>query len=92
VGIVGYYAQRPMIDFAGLLQPSVALRFSATATYQESTTWAVQTYRPDYVLLAPDSFRSLIESRWFQTTYRPVRDFSNEQTLWLTLYHRGDIP
>jgi hypothetical protein len=92
VGIVGYYAQRPMIDFAGLLQPSVALQFSATTTYQDSTMWAVQTYRPDYVLLAPDSFPSLIESPWFQTTYRPVRDFSDEQTLWLTLYRRGDSP
>ncbi|MHB0875266.1 MAG: DUF2079 domain-containing protein [Anaerolineae bacterium] len=52
VGIVGYYGGRHMVDFAGLVQPEVASRFDAGSTYEEAAQWAVQAYRPDYVVVA----------------------------------------
>jgi len=98
VGIIGYYAQRPIVDFAGLIQPQVARQFTSATTYQDSGAWTIQSYQPDYVLLHRDSFSGLAESAWFQTAYQPVRDFTSQQAgssltqevLWLTLYQQRD--
>ncbi len=49
VGIIGYYAQRPMVDFAGLIQPDIAAQL--TTTYEEAAIWAVDQYQPDYLAL-----------------------------------------
>lgn len=58
-GIIGYFAQRPMIDFAGLLQPAVASRFSESTTYSDAATWAVKNLRPDYLVLQEGLFPEL---------------------------------
>lgn len=92
VGIVGYYSQRPMIGFAGLLQPDIGSQLSAAGTYHDSTSWALKTYTPDYVVLRPDRFSAVVQSEWFQATYTPLQDFSNTRTLWLTLYQRSPAP
>jgi hypothetical protein len=88
VGIIGYYARRPMIDFAGLIQPEVSNQFTPTSTYQDSAEWAIQAYWPDYVVLSPDSFSGLVQHRWFRDVYLRVRDFDGGG-LWMTLYRRG---
>jgi len=49
VGIIGYYAQRPMIDFAGLIQPDIAAQL--TTTYEDAAVWAVNQYQPGYLAL-----------------------------------------
>jgi hypothetical protein len=92
VGIVGYYSQRPMIDFAGLIRPEVARRFTASTTYQESATWTIQTYEPDYVLLHQEPFSEVADSDWFRLAYTPVRDFANQEQLWMRLYQRSEAP
>lgn len=51
VGIIGYYAQRPMLDFAGLLQPPVAQQLSPASSYDAAAVWAFQRYRPRYLVL-----------------------------------------
>ncbi|MBK9945360.1 MAG: hypothetical protein IPP13_27535 [Kouleothrix sp.] len=51
VGIIGYYAQRPMIDFAGLLQPEVALQLTPSSGYDDAAVWAFEHYRPDFLVL-----------------------------------------
>jgi hypothetical protein len=35
-GIIGYYAERPMLDFAGLIQPEVARRLGLKTTYEDA--------------------------------------------------------
>jgi hypothetical protein len=92
VGIVGYYAQRPVVDFAGLIQPEVARRFTSTTTYQDAATWTIRSYEPDYVLLHPDLFSEVSDSGWFQVAYVPVRDFASTQGPWLTVYRRSETP
>ncbi len=89
VGIIGYYAQRPMIDFAGLIQPDIARQLGPNNTYQEAAAWAIQTYQPDYVALHADAFSALTQSDWFQLFYRPVRDFG-QASLRLILYRRSE--
>jgi hypothetical protein len=61
VGIIGYYARRRMVDFAGLIQPEVAQQMRSETTYQDTAIWAVQTYHPDYLVLNPQWFPVLID-------------------------------
>lgn len=92
VGIIGYYGQRHIVDFAGLIQPKVARQIRSTDSFLDTATWTIQTYQPDYVLLHQPDFSRLSQSNWFQQIYLPVRDFTNHETLWLTLYHRSESP
>ncbi|NJM08473.1 hypothetical protein HC891_23260 [Candidatus Gracilibacteria bacterium] len=59
VGIIGYYSQRPMIDFAGLIQPAVAAQIADGASYDAAARWATLHYTPDYIVLAGGSLPSL---------------------------------
>jgi hypothetical protein len=77
VGIIGYYAQRRMIDFAGLIQPEVARRLPATETYAESTRWAFQHFRPDYLVLHSGPTPGLANDAVFQSACREVKTFEN---------------
>jgi hypothetical protein len=62
VGIIGYYAQRPMIDFSGLLQPEVAKIFDIDSHYEAAAIWISENSRPDYVLLFDRQFLDLRDS------------------------------
>jgi hypothetical protein len=92
VGIVGYYAQRSIVDFAGLIQPEVARRFTPTTTYPDSATWTIREYEPDYVLLHQDSFSDVAEDDWFRRSYVAVRTFASPPSLVMTLYQRSPAP
>jgi hypothetical protein len=59
VGIIGYYAERRMIDFAGLLQPEVSLQLSPTTSYDDAAVWAFQHFRPDYLVLQSNALPRL---------------------------------
>jgi hypothetical protein len=59
VGIIGYYADRRMIDFAGLIQPPVAAQLTTGKDYEEAALWAVETYQPDYLVLQKGLFSRL---------------------------------
>jgi hypothetical protein len=51
VGIIGYYADRRMIDFAGLIQPETAEQLTRTTTYEDAALWAIDRFHPDYLVL-----------------------------------------
>lgn len=53
-GVIGYYARRRMVDFAGLIQPDVANRLTAETTYEDAAIWAIQRYHPEYIVLQED--------------------------------------
>jgi hypothetical protein len=59
VGMIGYYAKRPMIDFAGLIQPEIAARLEYHTTYADSANYAVMRFQPDYLVLPEGSFPDL---------------------------------
>lgn len=61
VGIIGYYARRRMVDFAGLIQPEVALQMRYETTYEDTTFWAVRQYHPDFLVLNPAWFPRVME-------------------------------
>jgi hypothetical protein len=59
VGLIGYYSQRRMIDFAGLIQPQVSNQLTTHTTYEDAALWAVEHYRPDYLVLHENHFPRL---------------------------------
>lgn len=89
VGVLGYYSQRPIVGFAGLIQPEVACQLGPAATYHDSATWAIQTYHPDYILLHQPQQLALGKEEWFRQEYGAIRDFTNHESIWLTLYRRS---
>jgi hypothetical protein len=58
-GAIGYYSQRTLIDFAGLIQPEVARQLTASANYDDAALWALAKYLPDYIVLRPGSLPRL---------------------------------
>jgi hypothetical protein len=77
VGVIGYYAQRRMIDFAGLLQPQVALRLLPDTTYDDAAIWAFQQYQPDYLVLRRDSLPRFEHDSALQERCRLVYSLSD---------------
>ncbi len=51
IGMIGYYANRPVVDFAGLVQPDVARQMTAATTYQDTAAWAIDHYMPEILVL-----------------------------------------
>ncbi len=59
IGIIGYFAERPMIDFAGLIQPETAAQFQQFENYQQAAHWANQRFQPEYLALLEGTFPQL---------------------------------
>ena len=88
VGVMGYYAGRPMVDFLGLLEPEVAGALARGDLY-----WALLRYQPDYLALtaiSPLYTYDLRADSWFQTAYAPVKTLADSR-FWgspVTIYKR----
>jgi hypothetical protein len=68
IGIIGYYSKRTIIDFAGLLQPEVARQMRFNSSYQDTAKWAVNHYKPDFVVLQKGGFPDLEDMLMRQCT------------------------
>jgi hypothetical protein len=88
VGIMGYYAQRSMVDFLGLLELDIAEALGRGDLY-----WGLLRYQPDYLALtgvSPLYAYDLRADPWFQATYIPVQTFDDPR-FWgspVTVYER----
>ncbi len=69
MGRLGYYSQRPMFDFVGLVKPPVVEHLR-----QKDLMWSIRHYLPDFVVAIPPD-RWLVEDGWFQTNYAALKDF-----------------
>jgi hypothetical protein len=78
VGIIGFFANRPMVDFAGLIQPEVAEQFTSETTYEDSALWAVDHYMIDYLVLQDGLFTRL-EQGFVNQNCEPVKRFQGDQ-------------
>jgi hypothetical protein len=99
VGALGYYAQRTMVDFAGLIQPEIARQFQPGGSYADSARWAIQQYRPDYLVL-PGGFFPDFEDGTFQVCQdgdrlnlvHSIKSKSDQFSYDINLYACGKIP
>ena len=88
VGVIGFYAERRMIDYLGLLQPEVA-----AALGRRDIFWSIPHLLPDYLVLTainPLYDYDLRADGWFQAEYAPVTQFDDGR-FWgspITIYQR----
>jgi hypothetical protein len=61
VGIIGYYGNRRMIDFSGVIQPEVAAQLTPSSSYLDSAKWSINEFMPDYLILSRAWALRLIE-------------------------------
>lgn len=71
IGILGYYAQRPIIDFAGLLQPEIAQQLVGAQDYESAALFTAERYHPDYLVLHQGLYPQL-ENRLEEIACKPV--------------------
>ncbi len=92
IGIIGYYAQRPIIDPLGLVNPGVPPHVA-----QRDFLWAYREYRPSYIIHNPLFFPEFLgivrDQPWFKAEYAPVAqlDSGRGPDVLLTVYKRHDI-
>jgi hypothetical protein len=78
IGIIGYFSQRPIVDFAGLIQPDVADLMQTDTTYDDTALWAVKTYKPEYLALV-DSAHPRLESEVVSVHCQSMKFFRGEE-------------
>ncbi len=92
VGVIGYYSERKIIDFLGLIEPEVAEALSYWNIY-----WAIPHYQPDYIVLTevnPLYSYYMGNDKWFKSVYCPVQEFVDLR-FWagpITVYQRQGPP
>jgi hypothetical protein len=73
IGIIGYYAGRYMIDFAGLLQPEITAQLANSTNYDKLAAHVSKQYQPDFLVVrkgsSPELENSYIASEC-QTAHR----------------------
>jgi hypothetical protein len=89
VGIIGYYSQRTMIDFAGLIQPETSLQFTDAYTYSDAAFWASRTFQPDYIVLRNDALiTQLMQASDVSVNCQEVQTFQHSHLASpLLIYH-----
>lgn len=94
IGVIGYYAGRPVVDFAGLVQPDVAPHLAGSDSYEGAAQWAMERYRPDYLVLREKLFPDL-EAGYVARYCREVQNFPADSAAYpwsISIYacHLGD--
>lgn len=88
VGIMGYYAGRPMVDLLGLIRPE-----TIDALRREDFFWTIADSQADWVVLTgknPLWFQFAQPDHWFFQYYAPAERI-DQPGFWgtpLTIYHR----
>ena len=70
VGMLGYYSNRRIVDFVGLLQPEVAPHRA-----RGDNLWVVRTYHPTYILAFPAWLAAVGSDPWVKEHYSTLRTF-----------------
>ena len=79
VGIIGYYSERKMVGFAGLIQPHLVRQLrSGTTTYEDLAMWATERYKPNYLVLNPAQFPGFMKD-YVAKNCEPVQTFNGEE-------------
>ncbi|MBA3944452.1 MAG: DUF2029 domain-containing protein [Herpetosiphonaceae bacterium] len=76
VGMIGFYSERTMIDFAGLIQPETALQLGPTTSYEDAAIWATRHFLPQYLVVRRGDFERLLHDP-VATSCTPVMSFSD---------------
>lgn len=90
VGLVGYYSQRPIIDFLGLVTPGVD-----PYLVKHDYAGMMEAYHPDYYVRNPEfdgwqMTADILGSDYFQRHYVPAAEIPRDGASPLVIYRRTD--
>lgn len=90
IGVMGYYSDCRILDFAGLLQRDIA---HLRASPSDKITWAIKAYNPPTLVLAgSDGFpHAVAGTSWLRTRYEPY-DIQDEGGFQSVIYRRAPGP
>ncbi|MFC2055515.1 hypothetical protein ACFLV7_14645 [Chloroflexota bacterium] len=77
VGVIGYYAERTIVGFAGLILPEVGKQLTFESTYEDAALWALSRYHPEYLVLHAGHFPRL-EQGYVNDHCQAVQRFEGE--------------
>jgi hypothetical protein len=87
IGYLGYYAQRPIVDPLGLLDPRIVPHVA-----QRDFTWAYEHYRPTYIVqnqrIFVEYIGKIVNEPWFKQEYREVAQIAEPGYPPLIIYRR----
>jgi hypothetical protein len=89
VGIIGYYADRRMVDFAGLIRPEVIQKLGNSLNYDEAANWTAENFSPDYIVLVKGDLQALKEG-YIQQQCTVAQNFQSDNyspTDDISIYH-----
>jgi hypothetical protein len=66
-----------MIDFAGLIQPETSQQLTPTTTYEDAALWAIDRFRPDYLVLTQGQLPRVESTLPGPRGCRPRKTFSS---------------
>lgn len=96
IGFLGYYSRRPIVDPVGLVNPGVTERIA-----QRDFLWALQHYKPDYIIYNPLIFQEwigiVVEKPWFSQAYQEIKQiehnaYPGSPLIIFELKHKERIP
>lgn len=90
IGVLGYYSNCRILDFAGLLQREIA---HLRASPSDKIAWAIQAYNPPTLVLAgSEGFpRAVASALWLRERYEPY-DIQDERGFQSVIYRRAPGP
>lgn len=62
IGIIGYYTDRRIIDFAGLIRPDIAQYLAHNITYLDAAEYVLRRYQPDFLVLNSEAYPNTLNS------------------------------
>ena len=87
IGYLGYYAQRPIVDPLGLLDPLIMPHAA-----RREFTWAYEHYRPTYIVqnqrIFVEYIGKIVNEPWFKQEYREVAQIAEPGYPPLIIYRR----
>ena len=83
IGIIGYYAERKIIDTMGLVTPGMTAHLQS---WLQTLQYAVSRYQPDYAVTLPHTaWDGMVTADWFTAQYQPCHQIND-----VTIYCRRD--
>ncbi len=78
VGMIGYFSDRFIVDFAGLIQPEIIENMDRQSTYSDLALLASTLYRPDY-LVVNEGWLPEFETKYIYKNCVHVKQFRGSQ-------------
>lgn len=84
IGFIGYHSERYVIDFCGLVTPSIIQNVKA-----KDFSYGFFVEKPDYFVYNPEFdcwFKDILKTEWFINSYEVIASICDESFRWSPIY------